>query len=42
MTTLPAMPDSNWAETKDTLHLFLQIIGKVHVNAHTKLNHYYR
>lgn len=41
MTALPALPYADWAETKDTLHLFLQIIGKIRLKAHPKLNHWW-
>ncbi len=41
MTTLPPLPYANWADTKDTLHLFLQIIGKVRLKTHPKLNHWW-
>lgn len=41
MSTLPALPYNEWVETKDTLHLFLQIIGKIRLRAHPKLNHWW-
>ncbi|MEM6513412.1 MAG: DUF5996 family protein [Pseudomonadota bacterium] len=41
MSTLPPMPYADWSETKDTLHLFLQIIGKVRMKTHPKLNHWW-
>ena len=41
MTTLPALPYTAWADTKDTLHLFLQMIGKIRLKAHPKLNHWW-
>lgn len=41
MTTLPALPFASWADTKDTLHLFLQMIGKVRLKTHPKLNHWW-
>ncbi|MCO4841118.1 MAG: N-acetyltransferase, partial [Rhodobacteraceae bacterium] len=41
MSTLPALPYNEWVETKDTLHLFLQIIGKIRMRAHPKLNHWW-
>eukprot|EP00903_Cladosiphon_okamuranus_P001886 g1884.t1 len=41
MMSLPALPYSDWADTKDTLHLFLQIIGKIRLKAHPKLNHWW-
>lgn len=37
----PPLPYDAWADTKDTLHLFLQIIGKVRMAAHPKLNHWW-
>ena len=39
MTELPALPYEDWSDTKDTLHLFLQIFGKIRLKAHPKLNH---
>lgn len=39
--TLPPLPYADWVETKDTLHLFLQIIGKVRLKTHPKLNHWW-
>ncbi|WP_149866272.1 DUF5996 family protein [Tropicimonas marinistellae] len=41
MITLPPLPYSDWVETKDTLHLFLQMIGKVRLKTHPKLNHWW-
>lgn len=41
MSSLPPLPYKNWADTKDTLHLFLQMIGKVRLKAHPKLNHWW-
>ena len=41
MNKLPALPYAAWSDTKDTLHLFLQIIGKVRLKAHPKLNHWW-
>lgn len=38
---LPALPYADWAPTKDTLHLFLQVVGKVRLKAHPKLNHWW-
>lgn len=37
----PALDYKDWSETKDTLHLFLQVIGKVRLKAHPKLNHWW-
>ncbi|WP_298965497.1 DUF5996 family protein [uncultured Roseibium sp.] len=41
MSSLPPLPYKNWSDTKDTLHLFLQMIGKVRLKAHPKLNHWW-
>lgn len=41
MTTLPPLPYDDWVETRDTLHLFLQIIGKIRLKSHPKLNHWW-
>ena len=41
MSTFPALDYEDWAETRDTLHLFLQIIGKIQLKAHPKLNHWW-
>ena len=41
MRTLPPLPYADWADTKDTLHLFLQMIGKVRLKTHPKLNHWW-
>lgn len=41
MSPLPALPYADWVDTKDTLHLFLQIIGKIRMKAHPKLNHWW-
>ncbi len=40
-TPLPPLPYDDWAETKTTLHLFCQIVGKVRMAAHPKLNHWW-
>ena len=37
----PPLPYADWMDTKETLHLFLQIIGKVRMKAHPKLNHWW-
>ncbi|MGP1395778.1 MAG: DUF5996 family protein [Inquilinaceae bacterium] len=39
--TFPALPYDDWVDTKETLHLFLQIIGKIRLKAHPKLNHWW-
>ena len=41
MSQLPPLPYADWSDTKDTLHLFLQIIGKVRMKTHPKLNHWW-
>ncbi|HET6466926.1 MAG TPA: DUF5996 family protein [Geminicoccaceae bacterium] len=38
---LPPLPYDAWAETKDTLHLCCQIVGKVRLALHPKLNHWW-
>jgi hypothetical protein len=38
---LPPLAYAEWVDTKDTLHLFLQMIGKVRLKAHPKLNHWW-
>lgn len=37
----PPMPLTDWEPTKDTLHLFLQIVGKIRMALHPKLNHWW-
>ena len=37
----PALPLSDWAQTKETLHLLTQIIGKIRLTYHPKLNHWW-
>jgi hypothetical protein len=37
----PPLPLADWLETKETLHLFLQIVGKIRLNYHPKLNHWW-
>ena len=41
MTNFPPLPYAEWVDTRDTLHLFLQIIGKVRMKTHPKLNHWW-
>ncbi|QBF32523.1 DUF5996 family protein [Thalassococcus sp. S3] len=38
---LPQLPYSAWVDSKESLHLFLQIIGKVRLKTHPKLNHWW-
>jgi len=37
----PSLPVSEWAETKDTLHLWMQIVGKVRLLLAPKVNHWW-
>src|SRR5580765_579210 len=37
----PAMPLDNWRSTKNTLHLYLQIIGKIRLRTHPRVNHWW-
>lgn len=41
ITTLPKLNYADWVDTRDTLHLMLQIIGKIRMSAHPKLNHWW-
>lgn len=38
---LPDLPLEDWADTKDTLHLLCQIVGKVRMALHPKQNHWW-
>lgn len=38
---LPPLPYGDWVDTKETLHLFTQILGKIRLKAHPKLNHWW-
>ncbi|EGJ50979.1 DUF5996 family protein [Desulfocurvibacter africanus] len=38
---LPALPLKEWEPTYDTLHLWLQIVGKIRLGLHPKLNHWW-
>ena len=38
---LPPLPLEEWEDTKETLHLFLQIVGKIRLKTHPKLNHWW-
>ncbi|MDW3223007.1 MAG: DUF5996 family protein [Paracoccaceae bacterium] len=40
-TAPPPLPYADWVGTRDTLHLFLQIIGKIRLKSHPKLNHWW-
>lgn len=37
----PALPLEEWEDTKSTLHLFLQVVGKVRLSLHPKMNHWW-
>lgn len=41
MELFPAMPLDEWAETKDTMHRFAQIVGKVRLAASPRRNHWW-
>ena len=40
MKDLPELPLDHWEASKNTLHLFLQIAGKIRMNLHPKTNHW--
>src|SRR5207247_758522 len=39
--TLPALPLEDWEATKDTLHLWAQIVGKVRLASASPRNHWW-
>jgi len=41
MITFPEIPLEMWRPTKDTLHLYLQIIGKIRMSLHPRINHWW-
>jgi hypothetical protein len=41
MELFPAMPLAQWPDTKETLHRFLQVIGKVRLAASPRRNHWW-
>lgn len=41
MTLPPPLPLAAWEDTKRTLHLYLQIVGKVRLTLHPRLNHWW-
>jgi hypothetical protein len=41
MSTFPEIPLAAWRPTKDTLHLYCQIIGKIRLAMHPRLNHWW-
>ena len=41
MTPFPEMPLAEWRPTKNTLHLYLQIVGKIRLTMHPRINHWW-
>lgn len=41
MDLFPALPRESWAPTKETLHRFLQIVGKARLEASVRRNHWW-
>ncbi|MFT3743717.1 MAG: DUF5996 family protein [Pyrinomonadaceae bacterium] len=41
ITNFPEMPLDAWRPTKNTLHLFLQIVGKIRLKTHPPVNHWW-
>lgn len=41
MTTLPVMPLAEWRESKETLHRFLQLVGKIRLASSARRNHWW-
>ena len=41
MNKLPSLPLDQWEETQHTLHLFMQILGKIRLKLHPKTNHWW-
>ena len=39
--TLPSLPLTEWRETKTTLHLFSQIVGKIRLALSPRCNHWW-
>ena len=37
----PEMPLDEWRRTKNTLHLYLQIVGKIRLKTHPRINHWW-
>jgi hypothetical protein len=37
----PEIPLNAWRPTKDTLHLYLQIVGKIRLAMHPRINHWW-
>ena len=41
MTSFPEIPLDDWRPTKNTLHLYLQIVGKIRLTTHSRVNHWW-
>ena len=41
MTSFPEIPLDAWRATKNTLHLYLQIVGKIRLQTHPRVNHWW-
>lgn len=41
MTSFPEIPLDAWRATKNTLHLYLQIVGKIRLKTHPRINHWW-
>ena len=41
MSSFPEIPLDAWRPTKNTLHLFLQIVGKIRLRTHPRVNHWW-
>ena len=41
MSTFPEIPLGAWRPTKNTLHLYLQVIGKIRLATHPRVNHWW-
>lgn len=39
--SFPDIPLADWRATKNTLHLYLQIVGKIRLNLHPRINHWW-
>ena len=40
-TIFPVLPIDEWEKTKNTLHLYLQIVGKIRLKTFPKMNHWW-
>ena len=39
--TFPEIPLDAWRDTKNTLHLYAQIVGKIRLAMHPPINHWW-